>query len=60
MQFAPAPKDKNWHLDGWDYKNVATFSILWGTYINSLPEGNMGNLLVYPGTHHIHANVFKK
>ena len=46
-------QEKNWHLDGWDYKSVMMMSCLWGTYINSLPHGNMGNLLVYPGTHHV-------
>jgi ectoine hydroxylase-related dioxygenase (phytanoyl-CoA dioxygenase family) len=50
----------NWHLDGEDYKSISGFSILWGSYINSLPEGEMGNLLVYPGTHHVMADIFRK
>ena len=52
VKIAPS-HDKNWHLDGWDYKSCMMMSCLWGTYINSLPHGNMGNLLVYPGTHHV-------
>jgi ectoine hydroxylase-related dioxygenase (phytanoyl-CoA dioxygenase family) len=35
-------------------------SMLWGTYINDLPRGNMGNLLVYPGTHHTLADHLRK
>ena len=59
MKFAPT-RDKNWHIDGVDYKAVSTFSILWGSYINSLPKGNMGNLTVLPGTHHVIADILKK
>lgn len=59
MKFAPA-KDDNWHIDGIDYKSVSTFAILWGSYLNSLPKGNMGNLTVRPGTHHVIADLLKK
>lgn len=52
IKFAPGTEN-NWHLDGWDYNLVMMMSCLWGTYINSLPHGNMGNLIVYPGTHHV-------
>ena len=59
IKFAPT-RDKNWHIDGVDYKAVSTFSILWGSYINSLPKGNMGNLTVLPGTHHVMADILRK
>ena len=59
MKFAPS-KDDNWHIDGIDYKSVSGFAMLWGSYINSLPRGNMGNLTVRPGTHHVIADLLKK
>lgn len=59
IEFAPT-KDNNWHIDGVDYNTVASFSMLWGSYINALPKGNMGNLNIMPGTHHVIANMFKK
>ena len=59
MTFAPS-QDDNWHIDGIDYNKTATFNILWGSYINSLPKGNMGNLTVRPGTHHVIADMMKK
>lgn len=59
MRFA-ASRDDNWHLDGEDYEQTMTFSILWGCYINALPNGGMGNLQVYPGSHHVLANVMRK
>lgn len=59
MKMAP-PTDKNWHLDGEDYKNTMTFSLLWGSYINTANRSGMGNLHVYPGTHHVLADIFKK
>lgn len=58
MKFAPA-NDKNWHIDGIDYKSVSGFAMLWGSYINALPKGNMGNLTVRPGTHFVIADIFK-
>ena len=51
--------DDNWHIDGHNCNSVSTFNILWGVFINPLKEGGMGNLIVYPGTHHIIANVLK-
>jgi hypothetical protein len=58
-RIAPTYERTNWHLDGWDYRAVMEMNILWGTYINALPEGDMGNLLVYPGTHHLLAHVMR-
>lgn len=58
IKLAPV-QDKNWHIDGVGYNKVGVFSILWGSYINSLPKGNMGNLIVCPGTHHVIADIFK-
>lgn len=49
----------NWHIDGLDYNGTMQFNVLWGSYINSLPKGNMGNLIVYPGTHHVIAKMMK-
>ena len=51
---------ENWHIDGLDYNKTATFAALWGSYINPLPKGNMGNLLIRPGTHHVLADIHKK
>ena len=34
--------------------------MLWGSYISNIPKGNMGNLLIYPGTHHTIASQLKK
>lgn len=53
IKCAPSHDNNNWHLDGFDYGSCMRFNCLWGTYINSLPHGNMGNLLVFPGTHHV-------
>ena len=36
------------------------FSMLWGSYINSLPKGNMGNLTIKPGTHHVIAEMLRE
>jgi hypothetical protein len=57
MQFAPCPHG-NWHIDGLDYHYLSGFAVLWGLALSDVPEGNMGNLLVYPGTHHVLAKVF--
>lgn len=59
IRLAPS-QDTNWHVDGWDYNHVMGFNMLWGSYITALPAGNMGNLQVYPGTHHLLAKVFAK
>ena len=59
IRFAPC-KQPNWHIDGIDYNSVATFAILWGSYLNSLPKGNMGNLSIKPGTHHVIADMLNK
>lgn len=58
ITFAPS-KDDNWHIDGIDYNAISTFAVLWGSYINSLPKGNMGNLTVMPGTHHVIADLLR-
>jgi hypothetical protein len=55
VKFAPS-NTQNWHLDAEDYNSVHTFNVLWGTYIVDLPKGNMGNLQVYPGSHHVLAH----
>ena len=54
-----ASKGDDWHIDGIDKKTVAFFAVLWGSYLNALPKGGMGNLLVYPGTHHSIAHMFR-
>ena len=59
MKFAPS-QDDNWHIDGEDEDRTGLFSVLWGSYINALPKGNMGNLTVLPGTHHVIADIMKK
>ena len=33
--------------------------MLWGSYITNLPKGNMGNFLLYPGTHHVIAHILR-
>jgi len=59
--FAPCLKGGgNWHIDGWDCNSIAGFDLIWGTYLTPLPEGNMGNLIVYPGTHYSIAEILKK
>jgi hypothetical protein len=45
------PGMANWHLDGQDYNSTMGMNMLWGSYLVDLPRGNMGNLLVYPGSH---------
>ena len=53
-------KDKNWHVDGCDHKKTtAYFAMLWGSYLTKLPKGGMGNFVVYPGTHHAVAHLFR-
>ena len=52
VQLAPCANG-NWHVDGWDVMSIASFDIIWGTYLTPLPRSNMGNLIVYPGTHHV-------
>eukprot|EP00468_Gymnochlora_sp_CCMP2014_P008868 CAMPEP_0167758544 /NCGR_PEP_ID=MMETSP0110_2-20121227/10526_1 /TAXON_ID=629695 /ORGANISM="Gymnochlora sp., Strain CCMP2014" /LENGTH=494 /DNA_ID=CAMNT_0007644829 /DNA_START=83 /DNA_END=1567 /DNA_ORIENTATION=- len=49
-------ENANWHIDGENNGMTMVFSCLWGSYINALPNGNMGNLLVYPGSHHVLAH----
>ena len=58
IKLAPS-HDDNWHLDGFDYSTVMGMNMLWGSYITSLPNGNMGNLQVFPGSHHTNAHHFK-
>lgn len=43
----------SWHIDGENANDNYTFSALWGTYLDDLPQGGMGNLIVFPGMHHI-------
>ena len=57
-RFAPSI-DNNWHVDGVAHDRVGIFGMLWGSFLNSLPSGNMGNLIVLPGTHHVLAHLFK-
>ena len=45
--------DNNWHIDGVAHNKIGIFSLLWGSFINALPKGNMGNLIVIPGSHHV-------
>lgn len=59
MRFAPS-QDDNWHIDEVNFNQVGLFSLLWGSFINSLPKGNMGNLVIRPGTHHVIANLLKE
>lgn len=54
------PTDTNWHLDGQDLNHVMTFPLLWGSYISAARETRMGNLHVYPGSHHVMADILKK
>ena len=57
-QFARSTDD-NRHIDDMNFNKVGLFSFLWGSYINALPKGNMGNLTVVPGTHHVIASILK-
>jgi hypothetical protein len=59
--FAPCKRqDGNWHIDGWDCYGIAQFDMIWGTFLTPLPQGNMGNLIVYPGSHYTIADILKK
>jgi ectoine hydroxylase-related dioxygenase (phytanoyl-CoA dioxygenase family) len=51
MKFAPC-EFQNWHIDGWDVMQIAHFDLIWGTFLSPLQRGNLGNLIVYPGSHH--------
>jgi hypothetical protein len=51
MTFAPC-EFENWHVVGWDVMEIAAYSLLWGTFLSPLQRGNLGNLIVYPGSHH--------
>jgi len=50
VQLAPS-EDTTWHLDSWDRSFANGFSFLWGCYLSDAPKGDMGNLIVYPGSH---------
>jgi len=39
-------------VDGWDTMTIAGFDLIWGTFLSALPRGNLGNLIVYPGSHY--------
>jgi len=41
-----------WHIDGVDKLDFAPFSLLIGVVLSDQPDVNMGNLCVYPGSHH--------
>jgi hypothetical protein len=51
MKFSPC-EFENWHVDGWDVMNIAGFDLIWGTFLSPLQRGNLGNLIVYPGSHY--------
>ena len=42
-----------------DVPSIAWFSMIWGCSLTPLPKGNMGNLIVYPGTHYVIANILR-
>ena len=51
MTFAPC-EFENWHIDNWDVMSIAGFDLIWGAFFSPLERGNLGNLIVYPGSHH--------
>ena len=51
MEFAPC-EFENWHVDGWDVMRIASFDVIWGGFLSPLQRGNLGNIIVYPGSHH--------
>eukprot|EP00928_Gymnodinium_smaydae_P008261 TRINITY_DN13002_c1_g1_i1.p1 TRINITY_DN13002_c1_g1~~TRINITY_DN13002_c1_g1_i1.p1 ORF type:complete len:899 (-),score=91.01 TRINITY_DN13002_c1_g1_i1:34-2730(-) len=61
MEVASCPHP-NWHIDGQSSGQVAphSFDLLIGTYINGLPRGGMGNLILYPGSHVVAHDLMKE
>ena len=58
IQLAPhhdsdANNEHHWHVDGMEHYGLAHFNLIWGAFLSDLPMGNMGNLIVFPGSHHV-------
>ena len=56
--FSPC-RHGNWQIDGWDIPSIAWFSLIWRCSLTSEPKGNMGNLIVYPGSHYVIGEILK-
>ena len=60
MRFAPA-HTPNWHQDGEAHKAAwPPFNVLTAAYFSDSPHGQMGNLVVYPGSHHVLWNHYRE
>ena len=50
----------DWHHDGMTMDLTYVMNVLWASYLVDLPEGQMGNLHVMPGSHQVSAELLKK